>query len=152
MTVKMVHAALASAILVLFALPAFATVTPIQGTSVGLDHEPEGIIAKATTDRDGKVVFRNLAPDKYVLVIGGKEGLVAATDRDAPANAIRAEVTFEGTTDPQSRPNGFVVEACACRAPRPMRIGFALPQTGTATLRLEYGDPRIIGAAVGVRF
>jgi hypothetical protein len=40
---------------------------------VGLDHDPSGIVATATTDGDGRVTFRNLAPGKYVVVVHGKE-------------------------------------------------------------------------------
>lgn len=57
--------------------PALATAgVPIQGTSVGLDHEPDGIIAHGTTDSDGNVSFRDLKPGHYVLVIDDK-GLAA---------------------------------------------------------------------------
>lgn len=79
MKTKVVRAALAGAILVLPATTAFAT-EPIIGILIGIDHDPEGIIVKAATDRDGKVVFRDLAPGKYVLVIDGP-GFVAAMDR-----------------------------------------------------------------------
>jgi len=73
------RAALAGTILTLSATAAFAT-EPIVGIPIGIDHEPEGIIARATTDRDGKVVFPDLAPGNYVLVIDGP-GLVASMDR-----------------------------------------------------------------------
>ena len=77
-----VRAAFAGAMMSLSATAAFGT-EPISGTSVGLDHDPEGIIARGATDRDGKVVFRDLAPGTYVLVIDGPS-LVASMDRILP--------------------------------------------------------------------
>lgn len=45
---------------------------PIQGTEVGLDHDPEGIVVRGTTDTKGHVIFAHLKPGHYTLVIDGK--------------------------------------------------------------------------------
>jgi hypothetical protein len=73
MKTNLVRAALGCAVLVFAAPAAYADVKPIQGTVVGLEHDPSGIIATAPTDGDGRVTFRNLAPGKYVVVVHGKE-------------------------------------------------------------------------------
>lgn len=64
--------------------PANATAgTPIQGTPVGLDHDPEGIIAHGTTDSKGNVTFEKLPAGHYTLVIDGKS-LAASLKQMAP--------------------------------------------------------------------
>jgi hypothetical protein len=84
---NLAHATLACCALALTSTAAFATVTPIIATPVILEHDPAGIVARGTTDADGNVTFRDLAPGKYVLTIDGP-GLVAAMDRLAlPAPA-----------------------------------------------------------------
>lgn len=49
-------------------LPVFAG-EPISGTSVGLDHDPEGIVARGTTDAKGTVVFAKLKGGSYTIVL-----------------------------------------------------------------------------------
>ena len=63
--------AVCAVFLALTATAAFAEPgKPIEGTDVGLDHEPGGgIIARAATDRGGNVNFGNLKPGKYTFVI-----------------------------------------------------------------------------------
>jgi hypothetical protein len=83
MKTNFVCAAFVCAVLTLSTSTAFATVTPIIATPVILEHDPAGIVATGTTDGDGNVTFRGLAPGKYVLIIDGP-GFVAAMDRLAP--------------------------------------------------------------------
>ncbi len=90
MKTNLVRAALLCLAFVLPATAAFATgESPISGTDVGLEHDPAGIVAKGTTDRNGKVTFRDLKPGKYVLVFGGKGSAISGL----PAGStIRAEI------------------------------------------------------------
>ena len=83
MKTSLVRIVLACAALALSSTAAFATVTPSQGTPIGLEHDPEGIIAHAATGPGGRVTFRDLKPGNYVLVLSGKD-LVAAMDKFAP--------------------------------------------------------------------
>jgi hypothetical protein len=48
---------------------AYAKMTPISGTSVGLEHDPAGIIARGTTDGQGNVTFDKLKPGHYAVVL-----------------------------------------------------------------------------------
>jgi hypothetical protein len=50
---------------------AHATVgTPIQGTPVGLDHDPGGnLVAQTKTDAKGNATFGKLAPGRYVVSV-----------------------------------------------------------------------------------
>src|SRR5665213_3458969 len=44
---------------------------PIPGISVGLDHDPGGVVVSQTkTNRAGVAVFQNVKPGKYRLTIG----------------------------------------------------------------------------------
>ena len=56
------------------ALPLHALATagvPVQGTPVGLDHEPDDVMVSRTqTNRAGVAVFQNVKPGKYRLTIG----------------------------------------------------------------------------------
>ena len=84
MKTNLVRAALACAALLLTNTAALAG--HISSVPVGIDHEPGGNgvpFAKATTDADGNVTFRDLAPGKYVLVIDGL-GLAKAIDKLTP--------------------------------------------------------------------
>jgi hypothetical protein len=74
----------AMAALALTTAAAFATVSPIQGIPVGLEHDPGSeIIAHGVTDGKGQVSFGNLAPGKYLIVIDGR-GLGAALKKIDP--------------------------------------------------------------------
>lgn len=42
---------------------------PIPGTEVGLEGDPQGIVAPRTTDRQGNVVFADLTPGRYAVFI-----------------------------------------------------------------------------------
>ena len=55
----------------LIASPVFAKVgQPIQGTDVGLDHEPGNVVISQTKTNDaGVAVFQNVKPGKYQLTI-----------------------------------------------------------------------------------
>ena len=57
---------------VLIASPVFAKAgDPISGTSVGLDHDPGGVVVSQTkTNSAGVAVFQNVKPGKYRLTIG----------------------------------------------------------------------------------
>jgi len=58
---------------------------PIDGTDVGLDHNPGGgRVATGVTDSEGNIRFGKLAPGEYVLVVDGPS-LIKAMDRLAPA-------------------------------------------------------------------
>lgn len=46
-----------------------STVRPLAGTEVGLEHEPERLVAPRTTDRSGNVVFVGLAPGRYAVFL-----------------------------------------------------------------------------------
>ena len=63
--------AVCAAFLTLTATAAFAEPgRPIQGTEVGLDHEPPGgIVARAKTDGEGNITFNNLKPGRYTFVL-----------------------------------------------------------------------------------
>ncbi|MDI1282198.1 hypothetical protein [Brevundimonas sp.] len=43
--------------------------TPIQGIPVGLEGDPGSIVAPRVTDREGNVVFADLAPGRYAVFI-----------------------------------------------------------------------------------
>lgn len=129
---------LACAVALSLAAPGLAEGHPHSGTGVGLDHDPQGIIAKGTTDGDGHVVFRDVKPGKYTLVIGGGRPL------DAPVGTtIHAEIKFEGTTNVETLLNGFSVESCACKTDQPIRIGFTVPEGAPVVvhLRLTWYSP-----------
>jgi hypothetical protein len=48
---------------------AYAMMTPISGTPVGLEHDPAGIVARGTTDGHGNVTFAKLKPGHYAVVL-----------------------------------------------------------------------------------
>ena len=48
---------------------AYATMTPISGTPVGLENDPAGIVARGTTDGQGTVTFDKLKPGHYAVVL-----------------------------------------------------------------------------------
>ena len=56
---------------VLIASPVFAKAgDPISGTSVGLDHDPGGVVVSQTkTNSAGVAVFQNVKPGKYRLTV-----------------------------------------------------------------------------------
>jgi hypothetical protein len=87
---NLVRALLASVALALATAGAFAgTVTPIQGTPVGLEGDPGSIIvADGVTNSKGQVDLGILAPGKYVLVIDGKK-LAIAIAKLAASNLVR---------------------------------------------------------------
>jgi hypothetical protein len=85
MTPKALYFSFVVATALLFAASAArAEGEPIQGTPIGLEHDPQGIIANGVTDNDGRVTFRDLKPGNYILTIDGP-GLVTAMDKLAPA-------------------------------------------------------------------
>jgi len=48
---------------------AYAKMTPISGTPVGLQHDTAGIVARGTTDGQGNVTFGKLKPGHYAVVL-----------------------------------------------------------------------------------
>ena len=108
------------------------TVKPIAGTEVGLEHDPSNeMVAKATTDPEGNVVFSNLKPGRYRVVLTGKSKLTAP-----------ARITISGT-------------AAAPRVSAPIAEGqygskaYALGPDGKWILT-EVGAPTPPGGATGV--
>jgi hypothetical protein len=70
MFIKSFAVALCAAVLSLASLAWATSGTPISGTSVGLDHEPEGIaIPGGTTDAKGKATFAKLAAGRYTVFV-----------------------------------------------------------------------------------
>jgi hypothetical protein len=67
--------------------------TPISGTSVGLDHEPEGFVASGTTDRSGGVTFSNLKPGQYKVSLRPS----------SPTQQVRSTVFINDQPQPQAR-------------------------------------------------
>lgn len=47
--------------------------TPIQGTPVGLDHDPEGMVTSVKTNGRGVFSMGKLAPGRYILKLSGKD-------------------------------------------------------------------------------
>ena len=93
----------AAAIVAFTALVAFTTTIafaepgkPIDGTDVGLDHNPGGgIIARAVTNREGNVTFGNLKPGTYTFVL---------MDTSTLKVPCRVSVTFGREKLPVSEP------------------------------------------------
>ncbi|HEY5347040.1 MAG TPA: carboxypeptidase-like regulatory domain-containing protein [Rhizomicrobium sp.] len=134
MKTNLVRTALACAVLLLAATAAMAG-DPIPGVDVDLGKNPGGNAITATTDADGRIVFKGLTPGDYVLVIDGKS-LDAAIDKSAPhsgsgGSTIRVEIKFEGTANGSS--NNFAVETCACNTGQPIRLGFTIPAGNNST-------------------
>lgn len=70
MKATLVVGAFLAAVLIALPLFALATVTPISGTSVGMDHDPGGVIVSQTkTNKAGVAVFPNVKPGKYRLTV-----------------------------------------------------------------------------------
>ena len=70
MTRKTITAALAACLLgLLVAASAYAERKPSSGTSVGLDHEPEGIVARGVTDDKGNVTFAGTKGSTWLVGI-----------------------------------------------------------------------------------
>jgi hypothetical protein len=67
--------------------------TPISGTSVGLDHDPEGFVASGTTDRSGGVTFTNLKPGQYKVSLRPS----------SPTQQVRSTVFINDQPQPQAR-------------------------------------------------
>jgi hypothetical protein len=61
---------------------AYAKMTPISGTPVGLEHDPAGIVARGTTDAEGNVTFAKLKPGHYAVV------LLDTSNLEAPVRII----------------------------------------------------------------
>ena len=80
-----VRTALACAVLLLAATAAMAG-DPIPGVDVNLGKNPGGNAITATTDADGRIVFKGLTPGDYELVIDGPS-LVAAINKLIPPPA-----------------------------------------------------------------
>ncbi|HVU19428.1 MAG TPA: hypothetical protein VHE09_01775, partial [Rhizomicrobium sp.] len=77
----------ACAIAIAAANPALATVKPIAGTDVGLERDPgNSIVTRGSTNADGNISFRDLAPGHYTLTIDSKS-LSAAIEKARSANA-----------------------------------------------------------------
>jgi hypothetical protein len=66
---KLFAAVVATLLLGVSIAQAQSTVTPASGIPVGLEGEPGGSIAPHTTDRQGNVVFADLAPGRYTVFI-----------------------------------------------------------------------------------
>lgn len=62
--------------------------TPIQGIPVGLEGEPGSIVAPRVTDREGNVVFADLAPGRYTVFVPDASRLEGAAE-------LRISLNFE---------------------------------------------------------
>jgi hypothetical protein len=136
---------------------AHAGTKPSQGTSVGLDHDPQGFVTRATTNADGRVTFRDLKPGKYVVVVNGCKGpngwetfTCDKADGIAGANLTGdlggweiVSVSEGGTT--------FSIAAPLCRdvADGDIRVGFTIPDQpgsdGSVVVRLGISDQAATG-------
>jgi hypothetical protein len=154
MKTKMIRAALVCAALALPATTALAEGGPIQGTSVGVDHDPGGLVARGTTDAKGSVTFAKLVPGRYAVVLTGKD-VAAALDRLAKgghkASGLSVGIAIGGgapTLHPVGRTRiGSVPEA--------IRIGFTIPgRVAGGTVAARAVDVRVTisdqGAAGGM--
>jgi hypothetical protein len=73
-TIKATFGPIALLVAILVALPLFAAEPgkPIDGTDVGLDHEPGGgVVSRTQTNRAGVAVFQNVKPGKYRISVNG---------------------------------------------------------------------------------
>jgi hypothetical protein len=152
--ITIVRVALACAALAISAGVADATVTPIQGTDVGLEHDPQGIITQGTTDGKGSVTFAKLAPGRYAVVLTGK-GAAAAIDRLAKGGRKVSGLTVAiaiGGGAPTLHPVG---RARTGGVPEGVRIGFTIPgRAAGGTVPVRPVDVRVTisdqGAAGGM--
>jgi hypothetical protein len=90
----LIRAGLACATSALSGGAAYATVTPIQGTPIVLEHDPQGIIAHGTTDAHGSATFAGLRPGRYAVFVTGTD-LIAALDRTAARGGHRIALTAD---------------------------------------------------------
>lgn len=96
--------------------------TPLSAIPVKLERESGDVIANGRTDGVGTVTFRALAPGKYVLVLGSKNGFVVPTDRDGPVStSIRVDVRFEDVKT-KAVLDRFSILTCPCGTGRPVAI------------------------------
>jgi hypothetical protein len=107
---NLVLAALACLALALPATAAFAAAgDPINGIPVGLEGDPgQIVVAHGVTDGKGQVTFGNVAPGKYLIVLGGK-GLALALKKIDP-KGLPATITIVVTVQPvgDSKPSALV--------------------------------------------
>lgn len=147
MRTTILGAALACATLVFTSTAAFAEGGPIQGTEVGLEHDPAGIaIPGGVTDSNGSVTFRNLAPGKYVVSVRGKD-VGAAMDRARHSGGQPPGLTIAIV-------GGAVAAAvttpyCPEAAGRDVRVGFTIPDRAGAVdpvvVRVGISDDQVKG-------
>jgi len=85
---------------VLIASPVFANPgDPMQGTEVGLEHDPGRVVTSQTkTNSAGVAVFQNVKPGKYRLTVyvAGASGGVWKTENKSPRPPVVIEVKVPG--------------------------------------------------------
>jgi hypothetical protein len=154
MKTMMIRAALACAALALPATAGFAEGGPISGTSVGLEHDPEGIITHGTTDAKGSVTFAKLVSGRYAVVLTGKD-VAAVLDRIAKgghkASGLTVAIAISGGAPTLHR----VARARTGSVPEGIRIGFIIPgRPAGGTIAMRPVDVRVTisdqGAAGGM--
>jgi hypothetical protein len=154
MKTMMIRAALACAALAMAGGTADATVTPVSGTPVGLDHDPEGIITHGTTDAKGSVTFAKLVPGRYAVVLTGKD-VATASDRLAKGgrkvSGLAVAIAIGGGAPTLHR----VARARTGSVPEGIRIGFIIPgRAAGGTVAVRPVDVRVTisdqGAAGGM--
>ena len=121
------------------------------GIPISLNRLPpsRNLVANTTTDKDGNAVFPDLRPGHYEIVIDGS-GLAAAMDRPASQAGGKALEAFVESKSVYGEASVVSFQIPYCPDARgDVRAGFDLPQGGTVSVHLLYGDPRILGAAVG---
>lgn len=96
--------------------------TPIPSTPVGLEHDPEGLVVPRVTDRQGNVVFADLAPGRYTVFIPDASRLEATVGLRISADdpTIRAQIY---TIQP-GRGRGYAVDD------RGQRLIVTIPRAG----------------------
>jgi hypothetical protein len=142
-TTTIVRAALACAALAMSAGVADATVRPIQGTEVGLEHDPQGIITHGMTDAKGGVTFAKLAPGRYAVVLTDKD-VAAALDRLAKgghkASGLTVAIAIGGGA-PTLHPVGRTRTGSV---PEGVRIGFTISgRAGAGAIAVGPVDVRV---------
>lgn len=131
--------ALAAAALMLTALTPMTAGDPIQGTSVGLDHDPESLVTATTSDRD---VVEALIPQGRVT--GGH--LTAAQSVRVPVVA-RVELSRSVLTAKSLQPGGRGDVYFQNREGR--RLTFTVPRGAGVRVVLTKGAP--VGGSGGQR-
>jgi hypothetical protein len=83
-----------AAVLITSPLFAFAKAgDPISGTSVGLEHDPGGVVISQTkTNRAGVAIFQNVKPGKYRAQIDWGDGVASGPISKKPTAVIEIDI------------------------------------------------------------